>query len=259
MANKIYTKTTSTGTDDCLIIDHQNAWRLPFDIGDDWTKIHVGMFWSWIDASGDNVNYTGGEIANGSSTNDTWGYMGFTRDTVPIWLPDSSSGYTTGDPQKVYAGLRFNKVKASDATPALTDSTTSFSDKSTFFSNLGDRAVQQSTTSSNSVTTCWFPHANAESGFASYIGFDIEKTGSTANGLKIRDASSQTQYSDVSIDALKSKMGTSAFSSTTDEKTFLWTDNSSLNPQPFPNSFFLYNPFTEIRPRIHSFAVKKIS
>ena len=69
--------------------------------------------------------------------------------------------------------------------------------------------------------------------------------------------------SDVSITALKSLMNginehtPSNVHGTTSTNGFTWNDGS--NGYALPDSFFFYNGFQGLRPRIHAWAIKKLA
>ena len=300
MANKIYTKTTSTGTDDCLIIEPNNAWRLPLEVGDDWTKIHVGLFWSWVPADDDNGDIEISEaIVNGVESDKQYGYIGFTRDTVPMWLPRGSAEWPETDhPDKVFIGLKFNQLNLEHPVldnqliqgATFSDSLNGESARPTFMANHNNpwsEATLHAPWAHHGIhpskLTTYLPPNDSSSGqsnFANYVGFDLEKT--TGNpywpGLGSPEFSDATmkirceqdkavgQHTDVSLDALKEVMTDAAFRiPSTGVHIFELQWHNSTNPndnhyeQSYPNSFYIYNPFSQVKPRIHAFAVKKIS
>lgn len=75
--------------DNCLKIDGNYAYQVPFSFGDNWNKIKLGMYLSFV--SGDSLNggteASDGDENAGGTTNDTFNWIGLVRNANTKSLP----------------------------------------------------------------------------------------------------------------------------------------------------------------------------
>lgn len=282
MANVIYTKTTDIGDDNCLILDVKNSYKRQFPMGDDWTQIHVGFFYSFttsVNSVTGNNEYDDSLLPfnSGQTTADTFMYLGVSRYAAPDnFLPGSN--YTggadpnlisTGNADQSFAGVRYSKLTYKSDIGGNKYGSVLGGDGHGW--NVG---VNQDNTAwgitgdydsvSEVINTAYKPTLGVE--YASYIGFDIWKT--TLNGLPklyIRQYANNVDgppadeipVSDVSADTLKQRIDDSLKVNllTGDTRANVILDYSGNSP----DSFFFYNGFGDTRLRIHSMGVKKVS
>ena len=282
MASKIYTKTIDAsvqgGTDNCLILDPQAAYRVPFSFGDDWTEVTVGTFWSFtFSPTDDNINETSSTARHysGGSSADTWSYFGVCRNIDGVnYLPNVNNKSENNN--MCYAGYIWSQIY-------YTYSSNNYADRSRFYSNsLGDisnqgvnnvvwhnsaEAFTKDDISKNYSPSSYvynpFYHSHEATGFAGYLGFKFRKL-PAENGFKrfgitrfAYDGNDATRrITDVTMTNLKTHMNRENYALAV-ETVFDWgTVEEDL---PYPDSVLIYNASQSCRPRIHTLAIKRIS
>lgn len=249
-----------------------------------------------VDAQGNAVNGNSGVphgsiFSAGGTSTDTFNYVGITRSSATNSLPLSpdNSGYLglQADRLHVYdtAVDGYNKLIHSDESSdsegdarfIATNSTTTleakeFRDTNGNFNVVAGNAATFEAADSSPERT---------SGFCDYWGmrFQVIDKGLATQRIRftasingdastVNDQSFVNTISDPSLAALKLLMnGVGEFSykigsqnmhsSSTFSLGFDWNDGSSA--YELPDSLFFYNAFQDLRPRIHTWAVKKIS
>ncbi len=281
MASKIYTKTIDPsvqgGTDNCLILDPQAAYRVPFSFGDDWTEVKVGAFWSFtFSPTDDNINEPSSSVRHysGGSGADTWSYFGVCRNIDGVdYLPDVNN--KSGNNNMCYAGFVWSQIYYSTASSHHTYSR--FNSNSTIdisgggvnnvvWHNSAEPFVQ-SDIAKNVSTVAYvynpFYHSHETTGFAGYLGFKFRKL-PAENGFKrfgitrfaYDGSEAARRITDVTMPNLKTHMNSEDYKNAV-ETVFDWgTVEEDL---PYPDSVLIYNASQTMRPRIHTLAVKRIS
>jgi len=293
----IYEKTIDSayqgGTDKSLLIEPNYAYQVPFTFGDDWEDIKIGMFVSYVITGAGNENSGVAHATTstaGGTSNDTFNYVGIVKEGATSTLPldTNNSGYL---------GLQADRLYTFDSTTAPSyynklyhSAESSFAQgDARFLASHGATTLEtkefQDTKGNFNVVSLRASDAEAgdsspeNSGlFCDYWGLRYQVIDKGTSTQKIRftaslngsNSSSNTTasshgISDPSIVALKSLVnGVGEFSytntlnmHTTITDGFLWNDG--VSGHPLPDSLFFYNAFQDLRPRIHAWAVKKIS
>lgn len=274
------------GTDKSLLIEPNYAYRVPFTFGDDWEEIKIGMFVSYVQTGAGNENKgftTTTTLDSGGTTNDTFTYVGLikSQDGNSLPLSPNNSGFI--GTQSQFAYIRngsldvYNKMTHPDYGTAFVGDTKFFStyrseelEAKVFTEDQGNFNIIGS-----SGTTTIYAYPHKEDFFCSYwglnykvlnkgqsdqlISFKASIYGATAanqnsiayntvedpskeNLVNIINGIGEYEYSDLHVNSATG---------------FLWNkDGTAL---ALPDSLFYYNAFYNSRPRIHAWAVKKIS
>lgn len=273
------------GTDKSLLIEPNYAYQVPFTFGDDWEEIKIGMFVSYVQTGAGNENKgltTITTLDSGGTTNDTFTYVGLIKSQDENSLPLSlnNSGFIGTQSRNAYirdsAFDYYNKLTHPDYGTANQGDNKFFStyrseelEVKEFAESSGNFNIIGS---SGTVTSYAYPHK--EDFFCSYWGLNykvlnkgqsdqlvsfkasIYGTSSTSNDIglnKIEDPSIENLVNIIN------GIGEYQYSDLHDNSAtgFLWNkDGAALT---LPDSLFYYNAFAEVRPRIHAWAVKKIS
>lgn len=277
-------------TDNCLIIEPKHAWQIPLSYGNDWNEIKIGLFYSYVNADDYNGNYpTPSSIAthlnSGGTTPDTYTYIGLTKNQFTKALP--------GDPaNEAFVGLEWNRTLGHPnnssnsynamswrddpivANPDLELNVRAYSGSElkawSFFDNA-DRHPRLCFNDPNDTGSIIDNIGDPSTSiyFYSYFSLTYKKVPSEQK-LKVRirnakDVSAVSTSADPSLNHLKELLDggdlvDSLFPTT--EKSLLF---SSFTEQQFIeytdklDSYIFYNAFSFLRPRIHAWAVKKIS
>jgi len=120
---QVFSGPLADGTgDNCLKIDQNYAYQVPFSFGDDWNKIKIGMFLSFV--SGDELNRGVGHIGRedtGGSTNDTFNWIGITKNqnTKSLPLDTVNQGFVGHKSNAIYvfpnsSAEAYNKLRIYD-------------------------------------------------------------------------------------------------------------------------------------------------
>ena len=91
----IFQKTTSLGLDNTLVLDSREALLYPFDLGNDWTEIRMGMFVSMTDSSSNNGKYNDEGVNNNSFKNAAYFGLKDSSLTFPSLVGTSFIGSST--------------------------------------------------------------------------------------------------------------------------------------------------------------------
>lgn len=287
----IYEKTIDSGfqggTDKSLLIEPNYAYQVPFTFGSDWEEIKIGMFVSFVQTGVGNENKgftTNTSIDAGGTTNDTFTYLGLIKEqnTDSLPLSTNNSGFIGTQSRYLY----FNN-SSSNAYNKMThpDYGTSSQGDNKFFSSyqsqeLEDREITEIQGNFNIVGTTGsssFAYPHREDYFCSYWGLSYKVLNKGQSDQLINFTASQYDRSsipsvrnnilynrieDPSIENLKNIInGAGEYQYLNlhgnTSTGFVW--NKDASALALPDSLFFYNAFQSARPRIHAWAVKKIS
>lgn len=286
----IYEKTIQAGTEKSLLIEPNYLYQVPFEFGDDWEDIKLGLFVSYtITGSGnENVGVPSNTITSaGGLDTDGFNYIGITRQAETYTLPfdAANSGYlgiqSDGLNTIDTTSLNYNKLFNSNVSSStagigkfIATHGTGLLDSENFSPNEGnvnvvllraaDAEVADSSTENQTL-------------FCDYWGFRYQVINKGLSSQKIRvtvsiDGSSsnnnnnQNGISNPSMSELTKLMngigeyryeGFSNMKGSNTTAGFEWNDNST--GYALPDSLYFYNGFTDLRPRIHAWAIKKFS
>lgn len=258
---KIYLQPTGNDLGDKgLILEPREALVYPFDFGDDWKTLAMGMYFSYCGISGD-LSPWSTEIVNESTVSSFLNnnfYFGFTNADAPF--PTDKNNYYCG----TYCAAGFtneftlSNVSNSPSLPPLR--------LSTFIS--GRRSTNL--TLSNSLAGVVFPTATSatlETGYGRFLGLRISSSFSDQNSFsKMMSGSSSSDTSIAStppiytISNLQKDVINRNYTFLTVGNNIFWTyDGTSGSPiLPRPNAILIYSPFISNRLRIHSLLVSRI-
>ena len=273
------------GTDKSLLIEPNYAYQVPFTFGDDWEEIKIGMFVSYVQTGAGNENKgltTTATLDSGGTTNDTFTYVGLIKSQDENSLPLSlnNSGFIGTQSRNAYiidGGLLYhNKLTHPDYGTASQGDNKFFSTYRSEELEVKEFAEGQGNFniigSSGTATSYAYPHK--EDFFCSYWGlnYKVLNKGQSDQLVSFKASiygtapdNNRIQFNkieDPSIENLVNiinGMGEYQYSDLHNNSAtgFLWNkDGSAL---ALPDSLFYYNAFAEVRPRIHAWAVKKIS
>jgi hypothetical protein len=282
----IFNNEQGTG-DNNLIIAPKNAYQVPFTFKDDWNEISIGVFLSFV--SGDTLNsgFNSSNIAkdSGGSTNDTFTWIGVTKNAQTKTLPLDAAN-------QGFVGYSANSISFEDSTNYLKNKllnlgTISASGSCSYGENVLGSAQIKATSATNIDTggilcvglkddATTYANTEGSGDFCSYFGIKYTVVDKGLSTQKISMQMSQGGggqpgidqpshvFSDPSSAELKDLIDGSATPNNNDGLDNLpFNDGSSA--YDLPDSFFFYNGFSSapefqnVRPRIHAWAVKKIS
>jgi hypothetical protein len=264
----IYTKTIDPtiqdGIDNNLIIQPKYAYQKKFDFGDDWNEVVIGMFYSYTySVTDNNKSFPIGDLTgvtiedSGGTTSDTFTYIGLIRDAETKYLPNISG--LEDDPNKSYIGVFAHKISgdiraqynnilyadglntANGYTQYLTTNSYSYTKSN---GNFGEPMHPVCFTSADTTNFANF-HA---------FKYSIQNKGTSNQSVDIYSEPYEYNITDISLSNLKTLINN--VNTVSKHNVPL---NNGVNAAPLPDSFFFYNGFLTIRPRIHTIAVKKIS
>jgi hypothetical protein len=282
----IFNNEQGTG-DNNLIIAPKNAYQVPFTFKDDWNEISIGVFLSFV--SGDTLNsgFNSSNISkdSGGSTNDTFTWIGVTKNAQTKTLPLDAAN-------QGFVGYSANTVFFENSTTYYKNKLVNFnsisaSGSSTYGENvLGSAQIK--CTSASSVDTGGILCIGLKDDATTYA--DTEGSGDFCSyfGIKYKVVDKGLSTQTIAMEMSQGGGGqpginqpTHVFSnpSSAELKDLIDggstpNDNNSLDNLSFndgssaydlPDSFFFYNGFSSapefqnVRPRIHAWAVKKIS
>jgi hypothetical protein len=288
----IYEKTIDSsfqdGTDKSLLIEPNYAYQVPLTFGSDWEEIKIGMFVSFVQTGAGNENkgiIGTTTIDAGGTTNDTFTYLGLIKEQDQNSLPLSTnnSGFIGTQSRYVYlsnsTSFSANKMTHPDY------GTTTQGDNKFFSSYQGQELEAQEITEGQgnfnivgtTGTSFFGAYPHKEDYFCSYWGLTYkvlnkgqsdQLIGFTASQYDItatpgaRNAINYNRIEDPSIENLKSiinGIGEYEYLNLHGNTStgFVW--NKDASALALPDSLFFYNAFPSTRPRIHAWAVKKIS
>ena len=222
--------------DNCLKIDGNYAYQVPFSFGDNWNKIKFGMFLSFV--SGNSLNggiaRGGGYEDAGGTTNDTFNWIGLVRNanTKSLPLDVVNQGFVGHKSHAVYVQ---NNVYTDYNTLRILDTNQSFFDGFADSNALATSTFGTSTLSTGliqddngNISTIYMSNGNiglaspsntggvSETGvgFCDYVGMTFEVNNKGQEDQKISmtmhhttknigGVGSTSKISDVSMDTLK--------------------------------------------------------
>lgn len=260
----IYTKTIDPqyqdGVDNNLIIQPNYAYQNKFEFGDDWTEIFVGMFFSYtFSVTNDNMGLSGSgivdDIDSGGTDSDTFSYIGIIKDNDVKYLPDGS-GSNLALSSTSFFGSCFKRIAV--------DTREDYDSRLSIGGSSARWLVSSDIKSSIADDWYGFYISDASDGvtkFSSYVGmkFKINDYESSTPTLDFRRYNlgerDDQKITDISLLNLKNIINSQSYN--VQDRTFVLYNGSEKIVKP--DSFFFYNAFLDIRPRIHAVAVKKIS
>jgi len=261
---KIYTKTIDSsyqdGVDNCLIIQPNYAYTRNFPFGSDWEEIQVGFFLSYTySITDDNLSFPNStSVYSGEATKDLFSYMGIIKDTGTPYLPELPGN--TLNINEIFAGFSFNSIYNTNG--MLVSNTNTL--RRCIGPSWNKPGLYVSTSARthlfgqviNTETIMNFDGMADTTDFAKFIHWRFKRI--NASSLDISDltyssSSGYGQITDVSLSNLKNLMDTNYSSG------YNTLDGELPSGVNNPDSFFFYNAFQTVRPRIHAIAVKKIS
>lgn len=287
----IFEKTIDTafqgGKDKCLLIEPNYAYQAPLSFGSNWNDIKVGLFISFVTTGAGNENVAAATTTTttdynaGGTTPDTFNFYGLVKEGASNSLPltSDSSGFIGMQSDHAQfstsSSSNNNKFTHSDFGSAaqgdnrfISSSGTTVLEEKEFTENFGNfNIVGQTQTSAT--------QGNPESDqrYFAYWGARYQVIDKGLATQKIRFTASYSSsinsphgnraLSDPSTGNLISLMNGISETSFTNMHTsnntlgFEWNDGASA--AALPDSLFFYNAFPGMRPRIHTWAVKKIS
>jgi len=288
----IYEKLITSGTqgtgDRSLIIEPNYAYQVPFSFGDNWNEIIIGAFISFVAAGAGNENVgmsdvdtfdTGGSDADG--TNDTINFIGIVRNAQTKTLPlDAANQGFVGhisdrvDFDNSTLGI-YNKLEWEPLNGGHAYGVSAYGANFLSSGNIGEFPAEYN--NAGNILTIGLKNSEAlgyaspedSDRFCAYFGmkFTVIDKGLSTQKIKMQMctngnhsiSASSTNISDPSFEELKKLMdGDHTVSTVTNDLTGLAFNNGS-SAYNLPDAFFYYNAFTEFRPRIHAWAIKKLS
>lgn len=259
----IYTKTIDAsvqdGVDNSLIIQPNYAYQKKFVFGDDWEHIAIGFFISYTNSITDNnKSFVSGQadVSSGGSSKDTNTYYGIIKDSPTKYLPE-----VVGQPLlagQMFFGAMHNNLDINKN--RFEDGGNSYGG-SLLLSNEVNTTRRYATNSGRMRSNIPLTRSSDTTNFAAYFGLDIIVNNKGLSNQTITVSSRNQGYSgytDISLTKLKSIINSNTIDS---ENNAMDTNDHTKDGAalPLPDSFFFYNAFLTVRPRIHAIAVKKLS
>jgi len=266
--------------DNCLKIDSNYAYQVPFSFGDNWNKIKFGMFLSFV--SGDSLNGgtdTGGSYEDaGGGTNDTFNWIGLVRNanTKSLPLDAVNQGFVGHKSNAIYVfgntSISNHKLRILDASQTLFDGTSDGNALAT--STFGGSVLSTGLIEDDHGNISTIYKANGNNGLASpsntggvnetgvgfcdYVGMTFEVNNKGQEDQKISmtmhhttknigGVGSTSKISDVSMDTLKFLMNSSDTTETQDAHT------DGGNSAPNEITGLVFNDGTNAHPLPDSF------
>lgn len=259
--NKTIEASNQNGSDKCLILDPNYAYRVPFSFGTDWNRIRVGVFLSYTGSASDpNTSLasilSGGPHSSGTSLIDR-SYLGIIS-SGDKFIP----GNTRADGS--FAGLDFNEIDDLESIRAVEiNGILGSSHRAAIRTTMDDSSLQ----SNDLIEEFYVPEdGSGTTGFFSVLVFEFElvnKGGATTQELSIETyytSSANRVLDDPSTAALISFVnGTGITRDAESNGNNPYQFNDGVSAAPIPDAFFFYNAFTSIRPRIHNVYIKKFA
>ena len=239
--------------DNCLKIDKNYGYQVPLSFGDNWNKIKVGMFLSFVSGSELNAGSAaaGGYENAGGTTNDTFNWIGLVRNANTKSLPldvvnkgfvgHKSNAITQEDGN---IGIQYNRLCIFDTNQTHFDTTAdgnalavSTFGTSTLSTGLIEDSHGNICTIYSSVSSTNYANPDlsgsvneVSKGFCTYVGmtFEVNNKGQEDQKISmtmhehtklITSSVVSSKISDVSIDSLKFLMNSSDTTETQDTHT----------------------------------------
>lgn len=280
--------------DNLLIIEPNYAYQVPLSFGDNWTKIKLGMYLSYTDISNPNSGQsdeTNGYIDAGGTTNDTFNWIGLVRNANTKSLPldvvnegfvghKSNAVYVISNSSDDYNKLRiydagnstFNAASDGNALAVTTFGSSTLDSGIVYEDQANIRWIGTDWGGGSSFDNPGFSGLNAGGttvGFCSYVGieFEVINKGQADQSISMKMFAADDSYSsnlledttNPSLTELKSLMNGNDFAPSSQGNITGLVFNNGSAAYDLPDSFYFYNAFTTVRPRIHAWAVKRIS
>lgn len=286
----IYEKTIQVGTEKSLLIEPNYLYQVPFEFGDDWEDIKLGLFVSYTQTGlgNENLGLPNGTISTaGGQATDSFNYIGITRQAETYTLPfdAANSGYlgiqgdglhTLDNTSYSYNKLYHTQISSSTQGTSKFIAThgtdlLEFKNFSPILGNPNVVLLRSADAEDDDSST------ENQTRFCDYWGFRYQVINKGLSNQKIRvtpslDGTSfasnnnQNGISNPSIEELIKLMngigeyrfeGAYNMHSTVVTNGFEWNNDSIA--YPLPDSLYYYNGFQNLRPRIHAWAIKKFS
>jgi len=232
---------TILGFDNTLVLDHREALLYPFDVGNDWREIRVGMFVSIVGSTGDNSTYNDESVANTSNLNR--GYIGIKNNNT-IFPGASGSNYIgasngLNQPVNILNAnnfINFNGASVQIAADNITNTRAASADTYVGTRLVGTQLIN----------------------YAAFYGLRVwyNPANNIMSGVMIHHPNSY--YTDTSITTLR-VLTTSPPTQTTPPTTGYFTSDLTISGSPLsrPEAVFVYFPFFTDKFRIHSLLVER--
>jgi hypothetical protein len=286
----IYEKTIQVGTEKSLLIEPNYLYQVPFEFGDDWEDIKLGLFVSYTQTGLGNENLglpTNTISTAGGQSTDSFNYIGITRQAETYTLPFDAAN-------SGYLGIQADALNTVDTTSYVynklyhTEISNQNQGSSKFIATHGTDLLEYKNLGplQGNPNLVLLRSADAEAGdsspenqtlFCDYWGFRYKVINKGLSNQKIRVAASidgtlngdnnnVNGISNPSIEELIKLMngideyrydGTLNMHGSVVTNGFEWNNDSIA--YPLPDSLYYYNGFQNIRPRIHAWAIKKFS
>ena len=270
----IFDKTTSIGVDRFLAIPPFYLYQVPLTIGSDWNDIALGMFWSYTNsASGDaNVSFNLTSTAKdkfAGAGNYTYIGLGLSAGDPNPQVPRFSGNLG-------FAGIAFDALGNLDTDAGSRDrnrlglqSGTSVDEDMLYTSSVGTTVLTQSATYSNGYSLSLpFPNIQNPTDFAGYLGLrytvidkDLvsQKIRIEARALTTNENWNNNDVTNVSLTAVQSAVRDDKPINNYNDNFAILEWNTGNDPLALPDSLIFFNNWPDIRPRIHSWVIRKYS
>jgi hypothetical protein len=249
----IYLHPTGNGLgDNTLVLEPREALVYPFDFGNDWKELGMGMFFSYCGLSGNNSPWSTEVTTSYTSSLLNSFYFGLTNYNNPF--PSDKANY--------YMGAFTQQGFANSNYLARTSSDIDAIGYTLFLSGIKTGAAGASQVKFSDRTAM-----NLPTGYAGFLGIKLASSFDTgsANGKQItggmRVYSSPSEFPVYSISNLEKEIvnGTYGYNGVI-ANAYWTTDGFSGSPiLPRPNAILIYSPFISNKLRIHSLLLTKLS
>lgn len=284
------------GSDNCLIIEPYYAYQVPFTFGSDWEEITLGMFVSYVatGAGNENVGLDSDWHYAGGTSVETYNYIGLVKSSAQNKLPTEAnqSGYLGMRADKMYLSPPTNDYFNKLVSTSIVGTSTTVG-RCEFLATNGSTILESKEfdeTNGNvnilglkdSVSPYGDPEGTTQ--YMSYWQFNYKVLNKGQSNQLIRVTAAfgvedgfvpfsnnndiaRNHHDDPSLDNLKNFInganlthkydGIANMHGADTTTGFVWNDGADA--YTLPDSLFFYNAFVAERPRIHSWAVKKVS
>ncbi len=238
----IYTKPTTVGNENCIILDYRQGLRYPFNIGD-WNRIRCSMVWSYTAGNNnDNMDGFGPALVTPNNVEDRF-FFG---------LKKYSLKFPQADDSEYFLGLSNSGVSSFINFPVSAFGTGT--EHGTIM-NLGVRHPNETFSGTTlSYSQCEVYQFDDTSNFAAIICFDLTLINKGLSNQKINLKYAKQSITDTSKSNIESIMGSASY---TDYGDLDFNYNGVAYDSP--NSFFIYTPYGNIRTRLFSLDVIHVS
>lgn len=242
-----------TAGEQCLILGVREALIYPFNAGT-WNRIRIGWYWSFVNSTDDNGKASEETQFNTASNNKNSVWIGV-KDSG-IALPRSAGSF--------FAGMGHSSSSSRNCSIEV--------NSNAFFGCQNGDVYGQFCISQGTLDTSFEqgfvaftkPTVDQSTGSASYAAYQAIDvvSGNGANNKPVIVVR-QCQFSAVKSSYSETNLRSSILNDTPQNvigSGYVTTHLSPTGtPVEYPNSFFIYSPFTTARIRIHGIAIEKIS